>query len=234
MWQFDLCLSVCSLAYLIALLLTDLLPPHIFDSNDGLIKKAFDKASEQGFVEMFTEFASYAVTLQEVVNLGAILIFIFFLRCIAIGSLHPRVALFVNTVLEIVNDMSHFMLTFGVLFVALALIGHLFMGSYRSDFADLPIALETQFMIITGSFPFPNFGTKSPAIELLYLLSFAFIVFFFLTYACMQHAAMHTSCDECFTPCMLSVMHASCDTCFRRRMLCETYVSCWACAYTSS
>ena len=38
-------------------------------------------------------------------------------------------------------------------------------------------------MIITGSFPFPDFGTKSPVLEFLYFLSFALIVFFFLTYA---------------------------------------------------
>ena len=133
-----------------------------------------------------------AVRLKGVVNLGAILIFVFFIRCIAIGVLHPRVALFMNTILAIVNDLAHFMLTFFVLFVALALIGHLFMGSYRSDFSGLAISLQTQFMIITGAFPFPDFGTGSSAIELLYLLSFAFIVFFFLTYASVR--ACTTSC----------------------------------------
>ena len=133
-----------------------------------------------------------AVRLKGVINLGAILIFVFFVRCIVTGTLHPRVALFMNTILVVVNDLAHFMLTFVVLFVALALIGHVFMGSYRADFSGLAISLQTQFMIITGTFPFPDSGIGMPAIELLYLLSFAFIVFFSLTYASVH--ACTTAC----------------------------------------
>ena len=131
---------------------------------------------------MFTEFASYAVSVERIVRIGAILVYILFFRCIALGSLHPRVALFVNTISGIIVDMAHFMLTFSVLFVTLAVIGHVFMGQYRPEFSDIPVSLETQFMIITGgSFPFQAFGTKSSSVEVLYLLSYALIVFFFLT-----------------------------------------------------
>ena len=143
--QFDVVLSVCSIVYLIALLLTDVLPPLCFDPETGLFAEAFAKKSEAAFVEMFSDFSSYAMTLQSTVQLGAMLIYALFVRACIFGTLHPRVALFIQTVQGVLSDMMHFALTFGVLFVALALIGHLFMGQYRADFADIPITLQTQY-----------------------------------------------------------------------------------------
>ena len=48
MWQFDIVLSLGSLGYLQALLLTDRLPPHCFDTENGFMAKAFQKATEEG------------------------------------------------------------------------------------------------------------------------------------------------------------------------------------------
>ena len=49
MWHFDLALSLASAAYLVALLLTDVLPPHSFDLDDGFIKEAFDSGMNAVF-----------------------------------------------------------------------------------------------------------------------------------------------------------------------------------------
>ena len=144
MWHFDVALSLCSVVYLITLLLADVLPPHTFDTDDGIIAKAFAAGSEEGYMEMFNAFSSHAATIQQVLHLGTMLVFVLFCRCIALGSLHPRIASFVDTVSIVFSDMVHFMLTFATAFLALAMIGHVFMGSYRSEFADFAISLQTQ------------------------------------------------------------------------------------------
>ena len=227
MWQLDVLLSLAALAYLVTLLLIEVLPPQCF-TQDGMLAQHFKAkvgTKEEAFVHMFTEFADYASTINLTVRLGAILIYAFFIRCIAIGSLHPRVGLFVATVTGtlavhacmqqtrthlstphhatlcrttpcnaaprhvtphhsspcamlchtyvcmraharthtctsahsgVIGDMAHFLLTFLTMFGALAVIGHLFLGQHNAEFSGIPISMQTQFMILTGSFPFPN------------------------------------------------------------------------------
>ncbi|CAD7959243.1 unnamed protein product, partial [Amoebophrya sp. A120] len=104
-----------------------------------------------------------------------------FLQMIQYLNVHPRVATLTSTILKSIDEMAHFFIVFAILFVVMAFIGHWqFASMLPADFGTFGRAVEWQFRMIIGDFPFDGWielDTTQQLMYWLYLILFALIMF---------------------------------------------------------
>merc|ERR1719409_962881 len=100
-----------------------------------------------------------------------------FLRLVIYLSLHPRIAVLVNTIKEAADDIVHFVITFTLLYTVLAFLSFWMFGSSQMVYNTFGDAMLTQFKMLIGEWPWTE--NTDPQL-FIYLLTYALIMFFIL------------------------------------------------------
>ena len=114
-----------------------------------------------------------AQTLEN--SLTFVVLLIIIARIIVATAVHPRVGLLPSSLNYGMDDLSHFALTFILLYVLFALLGTWVLGSSRSEFVDFRSSLATQFVMMIGELP----DDWSDDTDMIIFVSIHFLVFFF-------------------------------------------------------
>jgi hypothetical protein len=124
-----------------------------------------------------------ASMVEQARQIGSIVAYALFLRFVGFMSLHPRIALMVDTIRNITDDVVHFIITGSALFCTLAFQGFWSFGMDDPAFESFTMAMWTQFQMIIGFYPWPPGGVRpgfQGIMQVAYLLIFTFLVFFIL------------------------------------------------------
>jgi hypothetical protein len=161
------------------LVLTLLLPE--FPSNEMMA--AFAANDQAVYFSTMAHISKVAAQVQEARQIGSIIAYFLFLRFVSYLTLHPRIAVMVDTMRNILDDVIHFFITGIAIFATLAFQAFWAFGMDDPAFESYTKALWTQFQMLVGDFPWPAGGLKGGlggAMQFVYLFIFAFLVFFIL------------------------------------------------------
>jgi hypothetical protein len=99
-------------------------------------------------------------------------------------GLHPKMAVLTNTIWKATDQMVHFLLLFGILFVKLAFLAHWMLGEKIEEFGSFPDALSSQGRMIFGEFIYASkagdLSGARMAMYWIYAMTFMLLVFFTL------------------------------------------------------
>lgn len=153
----------------------ELLPP---DVTRELLQSFKD--NEQGrYFDVFENIVIYNENLYTLKQVGFVTIILQFIRFVLYLSLHPRMAVLVNTMKALADNLYHFLLYFIFINIILVYLGWwMFAELDNLNYGTFMKTLYTQFRMLTGDFPFPlempNFALAT------YLILYTFMVFIIL------------------------------------------------------
>jgi len=110
---------------------------------------------------------------------GFIVVCVLFVRLVTFFTLHPRMAVLVETMNGLGDKLFHFMTYFMLIFNILAFLGYwMFSAEQNMEFGTFERTLYTQFKMFTGEFPWPD-EVPSPYMYV-YLILYISVVFVIL------------------------------------------------------
>jgi hypothetical protein len=124
------------------------------------------------------ELAKHHSSVQLVKNVGVAIGFAMFIRLVAYMAVHPRIALLVNTILEIADDFCHFMITFCSIFAMLGVMAFWMFGENMTEFNSPFKAMHMQAKMLVGDFS--ALDRASNPLFVPYCLLFMVLVFLIL------------------------------------------------------
>uniref|UniRef100_A0A0G4IDD9 Polycystin cation channel PKD1/PKD2 domain-containing protein n=1 Tax=Chromera velia CCMP2878 TaxID=1169474 RepID=A0A0G4IDD9_9ALVE len=142
--------------------------------------------SEQvAFSDKFTQFFTALGAMLQVYYVKNILdmlvvsvIFLCLVRICMYLSVHPRIAILVDTVKTSLDDLFHFFITFAGLYLLFAFMAFYSYGDVIKEFASFGQACYTQFRMVLGDWAFPV--DRGDAFLYIYMVAFALVIFFIL------------------------------------------------------
>jgi len=105
------------------------------------------------------------------------LILLSFFRLICYMSVHPRISVLSTTIAAAADNMLHFFVAFGFIFMTLAWLALWSFGPDKVLFSTLGEAVNTCFHMILGDFVFEE-SWKESALQRVWYVCFAFLVYF--------------------------------------------------------
>jgi hypothetical protein len=175
----DLVDIVISLAAPAHLVVTFTLPE--FPSRE--MTAAFAANDQAVYFAKMALISANATQVEVARQAGSIIAYILFLRFVGYMSLHPRIAILVDTMKNIADDVIHFLITSLALFCTLAFQGFWSFGMSDPSFESYTMSLWTQFQMVVGAYPWPDGGVENGIqgfMQIVYLFIFTFLVFFVL------------------------------------------------------
>jgi len=110
------------------------------------------------------------------------LVFLAFIRLVVYMRVHPRMAVLYKTVCTAADDLLHFLIVCGLLFIVLLFQAIWTFGGRLSEFSSVFEGSVSQYRMLIGDFPFDQRETLSGEqfLYFLYIVVFSLAVFFFL------------------------------------------------------
>jgi len=128
--------------------------PDVWALFEGIMSRnpyAGPQAAEETMV-LVDQILGYIAAGGVVKVWGFLLLCASFLQVIIFMSIHPRVGLLANTLLQILNDLVHFAVIFGILYTMLCAMGTWAFGSDIEQFSTLRSSLWVGFFWALGAF----------------------------------------------------------------------------------
>jgi len=148
------------------------------DSMDEL-----DKALEH-FFEVSEHVHGETAWLMRHKITAYVVCYVQFMQLILYFGLHPKMAVLTNTVWKAMDQMVHFLMLFGVLFIMLAFMAHWMLGEKLEEFGTFGDAVSSQGRMLFGEFIYAwragDLHGKRMVVYWIYASTFMLLVFFTL------------------------------------------------------
>eukprot|EP00899_Mesostigma_viride_P017748 jgi/Mesvir1/25975/Mv20957-RA.3 len=106
-------------------------------------------------------------------------------RILKLTDFHPRLGIVTHTLARALNDITHYLLVAGVVFISFATMAHLSFGTSLAEFSTLRNSFNTCFLMVVGEV---NINDKLIAMQGLQL-SMAWIFFWCVRFAVVKYTA---------------------------------------------
>eukprot|EP00929_Paragymnodinium_shiwhaense_P075941 TRINITY_DN3891_c0_g1_i1.p1 TRINITY_DN3891_c0_g1~~TRINITY_DN3891_c0_g1_i1.p1 ORF type:complete len:1255 (+),score=150.39 TRINITY_DN3891_c0_g1_i1:76-3765(+) len=168
----DIIIALGAMAVVITNFVLEILPPDV----SAALLDAFKTNSQETYFAVFRSIVMYNENMQLLNQFGFMAVCLLFVRLILFFSLHPRLAVLVSTLVNLADNLFHFMIYFALIFTILGFLGFwMFSAENAVQFGTFGSAIYTQVQMFVGEIPWPD--GMPDAYFYIYLLLYIFVVF---------------------------------------------------------
>eukprot|EP00899_Mesostigma_viride_P021274 jgi/Mesvir1/29148/Mv18440-RA.2 len=126
----------------------------VFESDEERLAKTLEFSHEgadmQQLLETFETVKDISSSIELYSFLTALNLLMMMMRVLKLTDFQPRLGIITHTLARALNDIAHYLLVAGVMFVCFAIMAHICFGTALGEFSTLLDSFNTCFLMVVG------------------------------------------------------------------------------------